>query len=72
LSDAPENIEGLAKYISPMKNIELVEVLPFHKFGEHKWEAMGLPYQLSNTPEPTKEQTESVREIFRSHGLTVQ
>ncbi len=72
LTDAPENIEGLAKYISTMQNIELVEVLPFHKFGEHKWAEMGLDYQLANTEEPSKEQTEQVRNIFRKYGLKVQ
>ncbi len=72
LSDAPENVAGLAKYVSTMKNVELVEVLPFHKFGEHKWEVMGLPYKLANTVEPTKEQTEAIRDVFRSHGLQVQ
>lgn len=72
LTDDREDVIKLAQYVSTMKNIQLVEVLPFHKFGEHKWEMLGLTYKLSNTPEPTKEQTEEIREIFRSFGLKVQ
>ena len=51
--------------------VERVEVLPFHKMGEAKWVACGVPYTLGNTPPPTPEATEGVRTRFRSFGLKV-
>lgn len=72
LTDDPANIEGLAQYLQNMKNVEMVELLPFHKMGEHKWEAMGQEYKLLNTPTPTAEEVAKARAIFEKYGLTVQ
>ena len=39
--------------------------------GMHKWEQLNLKYQLKDTPTPTKEEIEKVRNIFRSFGYFV-
>ena len=33
-----------------MKNVEWVEVLPFHQLGRFKWKKLGLDYALDDTP----------------------
>jgi len=72
LTDAVENVEGLAAFVASLGSaVERVEVLPFHKMGERKWKELGLPYTLADTPPPTPEATEAVRVIFRSVGLDV-
>jgi pyruvate formate lyase activating enzyme len=72
LSDPLHNIEGLANFVSTLGNVEKVEVLPFHKMGEYKWEQMGYDYKLKDTPPPSPELVQNVMDIFRSHGLQVQ
>lgn len=72
LTDDPSNVEGLAQFISTLGNVEKVEVLPFHKMGEYKWEQLGFDYQLKNTPEATPEQVQKVTEIFQKYELQVQ
>lgn len=70
LSDDPENIEGVARFTASLgESVERVELLPFHKMGEYKWKALGMNYQLSNTPTPSTEQIESARLIFQQAGL---
>ncbi len=69
LTDDTDNITGLADFISTLKNIQRVEVLPFHKMGEYKWEELGYEYKLKETPSPTSEQVEKVLNIFRSKGI---
>ncbi|WP_211293126.1 pyruvate formate-lyase-activating protein [Brunnivagina elsteri] len=69
LTDDPENILGLAEFITKLNNIERVEVLPFHKMGEYKWEELGYEYQLKETPSPTPEQIEKALAIFHSMGI---
>jgi len=69
LTDNPQNIDGLAQFVSQLGNVERVEILPFHKMGEEKYSRAGLPYTLSNTPTPTEGQVESARAIFARHGV---
>jgi pyruvate formate lyase activating enzyme len=72
LTDSLHNVEGLAKFVSTLDNVEKVEVLPFHQMGEYKWEQLGYDYKLKNTPPPSPELVQQVMDIFRSQGLTVQ
>lgn len=67
-TDNLEHVTELAAYAAKLK-IEKVEVLPFHKMGEPKWEAMKLPYKLKDTQPPPAAVTAQVKEIFVSHGL---
>ena len=67
-TDDPANVEGIAKFVAPMKNVEWVEVQPFHKMGEFKWKAMNLEYKHANTEPPTPELTKRVIEQFRAAG----
>ena len=48
LTDDVANIEGVARFVAPMKNVEWVEVLPFHQFGAFKWNSLGLDYKLAD------------------------
>jgi pyruvate formate lyase activating enzyme len=43
-------------------------VLPFHQMGTFKWKAMGVDYELSNTPTPSPELVERVLGQFRDAG----
>src|SRR5262249_13598205 len=54
-TDAPANVEGIAKFVAPLKNVEWVEVQPFHQLGAFKWKAMNLPYQQADTPAASPE-----------------
>ena len=67
-TDDLASIAELAAYAAKLK-MEKVEVLPFHKMGESKWEAMGLPYTLKETEPPSPDLIAQVKEIFVSHGL---
>lgn len=72
LTDAAENIEGIAAFVAGLRDaVERVEVLPFHKMGEAKWASSGLTYTLQNTPPATPEQVNKARMIFRGVGLEV-
>ncbi len=71
VTDKDEFLEHLADFLKDMKNVERVEVLPFHKMGEHKWEVLGREYTLSETKEPSPERVQNAKNIFRSRGLNV-
>jgi pyruvate formate lyase activating enzyme len=71
LTDDVDNVERLADIVAGLDTVERVEVLRFHQMGAPKWEALGLPYTLADTPPPSAELTDRVREQFRARGLKV-
>jgi pyruvate formate lyase activating enzyme len=71
LTDDPANVEGLARFVAPMTNVEWVEVQPFHQLGAFKWKAMNLEYRELTSPSPTSDLINRVFEQFRSAGCNV-
>jgi len=67
-TDDPANVEGIAKFVAPMKNVEWVEVQPFHQMGAFKWKAMNIEYKCADTPPAPPELTKRVIEQFRAAG----
>src|SRR5712672_2398040 len=70
-TDDPANVEGIARFVAPMKNVEWVEVQPFHQMGAFKWKAMNLEYKHQDTPNPTRELVSRVIGQFRAAGCRV-
>ena len=68
LTDDPANVEGIARFVAPMKNVEWVEVQPFHQLGEFKWKAMNLEYKHADTQRPSPDLVNRVLEQFRAAG----
>ncbi|MDQ6998387.1 MAG: pyruvate formate-lyase-activating protein [Mariprofundus sp.] len=69
-TDAVEDVEKLADFISTLKSVERIEVLPFHKMGEHKWQELGFTYHLKDVLAPSPQQVERVINQFKARGLT--
>jgi pyruvate formate lyase activating enzyme len=68
LTDDPANVEKVARFVAPMKNVQWVEVQPFHQLGAFKWRAMGLDYKHAKTEAPTPEIVSRVLDQFRTAG----
>jgi pyruvate formate lyase activating enzyme len=71
LTDAPDNVDAVARFLAPMKNVEWVEVLPFHQLGAFKWKQIGLEYALGDTPPAPPRLVARVHEQFRDAGCNV-
>jgi pyruvate formate lyase activating enzyme len=67
-TDDPANVDGIARFVAPMKNVQWVEVQPFHQMGSFKWKAIGLEYKLENTQPPSRDLVNRVIEQFRAAG----
>lgn len=64
-----QQLNHLADYILRFTCVKKVELLPYHRMGEYKWEQLGLPYALAGVEPPTEEQVNCAKEIFRQRGL---
>lgn len=62
-------LERLADFIKPFTCVQKVELLPFHKLGAYKWEAMKIPFSLAETPEPSQEELDLAAAIFHSREI---
>jgi pyruvate formate lyase activating enzyme len=68
LTDDPANVDGIARFVAPMQNVEWVEVQPLHQLGAFKWKAMQLDYKHAATPTPTPDLINRVLGQFRGAG----
>lgn len=71
LTDDPENVDAVARFVAPMKNVEWVEVQPFHQLGAFKWRTMSLEYKNEKTSPPAPELIKRVHDQFRTAGCRV-
>ncbi|MCX5554665.1 pyruvate formate-lyase-activating protein [Streptomyces sp. NBC_00038] len=68
-TDDESAVEGLAAFLAGKGNVERVDVLPFHKLGAGKYEALGIPFPLRDSPTPDPALVTRVCQQFRAHGL---
>ncbi|MFD2179344.1 pyruvate formate lyase 1-activating protein [Veronia pacifica] len=67
-SDDELSVRKLGAFIEMMDNIEKVELLPYHKLGEHKWETLGYDYPLKGVEPPSRETMERIKNIIEGYG----
>lgn len=66
-SDFEEDIRRLGEQLGGYKSIQRVEILPYHRLGVHKYEAMGWEYLLKEVKENSTEQLERAEKLFNEY-----
>jgi pyruvate formate lyase activating enzyme len=69
LTDDVENITHIARFAASLRNVERIDVLPFHQMGRFKWKELKLNYTLNDVEPPSNEAVERACAQFRSEGL---
>lgn len=54
INDTPGYIESLKAFVHQIKNVKKIELLPFHKMGNEKYDALDLEFPLKDTKETTE------------------
>jgi pyruvate formate lyase activating enzyme len=67
LSDKVEDLQRLRKFIDQLSHVKMIEILPYHRKGQIKWEQMGLEYPLKDTAEPTEEAVILAEKILKDN-----
>jgi pyruvate formate lyase activating enzyme len=70
-TDAADEVDLVCDHIARLPNVQRVDVLPFHKLGAPKYEAMHRPFPLADMTPVSPVVAERVRAQFRERGLVV-
>ena len=67
-----ENVIATAEFIGGItKENVFIEILPYHRLGEMKFEWLDRVYELDGTETPPAEQVDRYNDIFKSKGCNV-
>lgn len=69
LNDTQENLAVTAAFVKSLAGEPLLNILPYHNYGEMKYEQVGETYSLKDIPLPKKEYLDGVREILDGTGV---
>lgn len=64
ITDNEDDLIKLKNFIKTLKNVEKIELLPYHSMGKYKWEKLGLKYELENIPDATESDIERAKKIL--------
>ena len=65
ITDDPQDLLQLRDFISSLKTVEKIEILPYHDLGKFKWEQLGCQYPLEGYKTATKEDVEKAKAILQ-------
>ncbi len=51
-TDHDDDLNKLARFIQGLDNVTRVDLLPYHALGKHKWQLLGLDYELGQLQPP--------------------
>ncbi len=70
-NDDLENLKQIADFVAQMSHITLVNLLPFHRTGLHKYERLGMTHQLDGVETPSVDLMQRAVQVFEDVGLNV-
>ena len=65
VNDNTQYIKDLAKFLKPIRNIEKVEFLPYHKMGDEKYQRLGIHNPYLEKEAMNKEKCDKLYEEFQ-------
>jgi pyruvate formate lyase activating enzyme len=72
INDADTNVERTADFARDLKTVKRLELLPYHRYGLHRYEQTGRRCQTAAVRPPGEAQLERLAAIARARGIPVQ
>lgn len=71
-NDTDEDINNLCQFISGLKNIYRLELLPYHKYGIHMYDAVDKKYDLGELEVPSDDYIKKIKSMLENNGFDIQ
>lgn len=71
ITDTKENINEIISHLSKMANIKKINLLPFHRIAEGKYDRLGINNKMKNTLPQTEEKINLIKNQFTNAGFDV-
>ena len=63
-TDDEKDLLKLKDFLSSLKTVQKIELLPYHNLGKHKWEALNKAYPLENVQPATQYDVERAKKFL--------
>lgn len=63
-TDDESDLLKLKDFISALKTVDKIELLPYHSMGKFKWTKLGFKYEFENVPEATSYDIDKAKKIL--------
>ena len=63
-TDDGQDLLKLKNFLSTLKTVEKIQILPYHNMGKYKWEKLGLEYPLEGVREANQEDIDIAKKIL--------
>lgn len=70
-NDDSQSTHALGQFIQDLETIDQVDLLPYHRMGQNKYEVLDREYALGDMPTMENEAAFASRDILLSYGLKV-
>jgi len=62
-TDEPEDVLAMAEFAGSLEYVQRIDLLSYHSLGMHKWQLLGLKYELQNVKPPPPGQMKALKQI---------
>lgn len=66
ITDNPEYLYQLGRFIGTLSNVKALDVLPYHDMGKSKYKELGIPYPLEDVKPLPKEKALEAKQVILS------
>lgn len=65
INDNEENIKKIKDFVTQLRNVEKVELLPYKTIGVHKYEDLKIKYRLEGVPDMDEEKCKELEKLLQ-------
>jgi pyruvate formate lyase activating enzyme len=72
ITDTEENIKAVAAFVSSLKNVRQLCLIPYHQTAEAKYQRMRKNYCLKGVTPPTARRMEEIKRLFEKYTQNIE